>query len=106
MSESEKIFKKINKNKNRSTNTSADNYQTNFVSGQMKENTKKSVKKMVTTPKVQLYEYPVEETISYLTNPEESSETKSDDQILKSLPRRTYPSSYESLNKNLISTQP
>jgi len=114
-SESEKIFQKQNKHKNRNTNTSttehSDIYQTNFVSDQSREkkNTRKAVLKTITTPKVQLYEYPVEETISYVTNTEERSVTTTptnvSDQGAKLLtgpPRRAFPSSYESLNKNLL----
>jgi len=107
---------KLNKNKNQSTNLLEDEnkniYQTNFVSDSTEEmkSVKKSLIKKVTTPKVQLYEYPVEETISYLTEPEKNSATTipSDfsDEDLKTKPRRLYPTSYESLDESLSSTQP
>jgi len=112
MSESEKLFQKLNKSKNRSTNSveaeNKDIYQTNFVSDPMQEmkSAQKSVKKTVTTPKVQLYEYPVEETISYLTDSATTTPSEFSDQDLKTPPRRLYPTSYESLNESLITTQP
>merc|ERR1712106_849210 len=124
----EKIFKKSNKNKGRTvfineavtetipTEPMDDNkiYQTNFVSDREMEmkSTKKSVFKTVTTPKVQLYEYPVEETILYTIPTELATATtipsifrEQESKSMTETPRRLFPSSYESLNQNLIANQ-
>ena len=139
-SESEKIFKKANKNKSRNAKPNnadiemlgndaktildtaelQETYQTDFISEEISEmqSNQKSVFKTVTTPKVQLYEYPVEETISYLTVPSAPAslvttpssfsepESHSKRQIfLTETPRRPYPTSYESLSQNKINAR-
>lgn len=136
-SESEKIFKKANKNKSRNaqannadikmldkdakimldTTEHQETYQTDFISEEVTEmrSNQTPIYKTVTTPKVQLYEYPVEETISYLTVPSAPAslvttpssfsepETHSSRTVfLTEKPRRPYPSSYESLSQNII----
>jgi len=99
-------------------------FQTGFVTDIVfdSEGAKKSLVKTVTTPKIQRYEYPVEETISYLTLPSQtaivlttpssfsepklqSSKTTNFSTSVTVKPGRSYPSSYNTLKRDLIVTK-